>query len=216
MCEYSNLVLNEFLKVGLRFVHKLSGMFQVYLRLGIDHILNVSAFDHIVFIVALCAMYAATDWRWILILVTAFTIGHSITLAMSSLNVISIKPELVEILIPITILITALQNLIVKPKSDQRWRPNYFLALFFGFIHGMGFSNYFKALLGRETSIVLPLFGFNLGVEVGQLCIVACIMFLNYMVVSIGKVKQSRWNLVVSVIAVIFSGYMIIQRIQLL
>ncbi len=195
-------------------MHKLSGMFQVYLRLGIDHILNVSAFDHIVFIVALCAMYAATDWKRILILVTAFTIGHSITLAMSSLNIISIKTEVIEILIPITILITALQNLFVKPKPDQRWRPNYFLALFFGFIHGMGFSSYFKALLGRETSIVLPLFGFNLGVEVGQLCIVACIMVVNYLFVSVGKVKQNKWNLVVSVIAALLSVYMIIQRLQ--
>ncbi|MBK9981262.1 MAG: HupE/UreJ family protein [Saprospiraceae bacterium] len=191
-------------------------MFQVYLRLGIDHILNISAFDHIVFIIALCAMYAATDWKRILILVTAFTLGHSITLAMSSLNIISLKPELVELLIPITILITAIQNLIVKPKPDQRWRPNYFLALFFGFIHGMGFSNYFKALLGREASIVLPLFGFNLGVEIGQLCIVACIMILNYMVVSVGKVKQSKWNLIVSTLAAILAVYMIVQRIRLL
>ncbi|MGB3080561.1 MAG: HupE/UreJ family protein [Saprospiraceae bacterium] len=191
-------------------------MFQVYLRLGIDHILNISAFDHIVFIIALCAMYAATDWKRILILVTAFTLGHSITLAMSSLNIISLKPELVELLIPITILITAIQNLIVKPKPDQRWRPNYFLALFFGFIHGMGFSNYFKALLGREASIVLPLFGFNLGVEIGQLCIVACIMILNYMVVSVGKVKQSKWNLIVSILAAILAVYMIVQRIRLL
>lgn len=188
-------------------------MFQVYLRLGIDHILNVSAFDHIVFIVALCAMYAATDWKRILILVTAFTLGHSITLAMSSLNIISIKPSLVEILIPITILVTALQNLIVQPKPERRWRPNYFLALFFGFIHGMGFSNYFKALLGREISIVLPLLGFNLGVEIGQLCIVICIMILNYLVVHTAKVKQSQWNIVVSIIAAIFSLYMIIQRL---
>jgi len=189
-------------------------MFQVYLRLGIDHILNVNAFDHIIFIIVLCAVYAATDWRRILILVTAFTIGHSITLALSSLNIISVRAELVEILIPVTILLTALQNLFVKPKPDQKWRPNYFLALFFGFIHGMGFSNYFKALLGREANIVIPLFGFNLGVEVGQLCIVACIMLINFLVVRIGKVKQSKWNLVVSSIAVILAVYMIIQKLK--
>lgn len=192
---------------------KSADMFQVYLRLGLDHILNVSAFDHIIFIVALCAVYAATDWKKILILVTAFTIGHSITLALSTLEVISVNAELVEILIPVTILLTALQNLVLKPKPNQRWRLNYFLALFFGFIHGMGFSNYFKALLGRETSIVLPLFGFNLGVEVGQLVIVCGVMVLNYLVVRIGKIKQANWNVVVSSIAIILSAYMIIQRL---
>ena len=95
-------------------------MFPVYLRLGIAHILNIGAYDHILFIVVLCAMYSAIDWKRILILVTAFTIGHSITLAMSALNIISVKLSLVEVLIPITILLTAVQNLVVKPKPEQR------------------------------------------------------------------------------------------------
>lgn len=189
-------------------------MLPVYLRLGIDHILNVSAYDHILFIIALCAMYSTKDWRRILILVTAFTIGHSITLALSSLNIISVNANLVEVLIPVTILITALQNLLIKISPDQKWRPNYFLALFFGFIHGMGFSTYFKALLGRESSIMLPLFGFNIGVEIGQLCIVACIMFLNFIIVGIIKVKQHHWNVVVSIIAAILSACMIFLRVK--
>jgi hypothetical protein len=189
-------------------------MFPIYLKLGIDHILNVNAYDHIVFIIALCAMYAATDWKRILILITAFTIGHSMTLALSSLNIISVRASLVEVLIPITILITALQNLLVKPSPNQRWRPNYFLALFFGFIHGMGFSNYFKALLGKEANIITPLFGFNLGVEIGQLCIVICIMLLNYIILKFTKVQQRQWNIVVSVIAAILACYMIFMRIK--
>ncbi len=189
-------------------------MFPVYLRLGVDHILNISAYDHIIFIVALCAMYAATDWKRILILVTAFTIGHSITLAMSVLNFISVKPALVEVLIPVTILLTSVQNLVVKPKPEQVWRPNYFLALFFGFIHGMGFSNYFKALLGKETSIILPLFGFNLGVEIGQICIVLIIMLLNYLFVNSWRVQQRQWNVIVSSIAGILSIYLIYLRIK--
>ncbi len=189
-------------------------MFPVYLRLGIDHILSVSAYDHILFLVALCAVYAATDWKRILILVTAFTIGHSITLALSSLDIISVKVDLVELLIPITILITALQNLMIKPNPKQRWRPNYFLALFFGLIHGMGFSNYFKALLGKEANIITPLFGFNIGVEIGQLCIVTGIMFLNYLVVSLGKVQQRRWNLMVSILAAVLSVYLIYLKVK--
>lgn len=187
-------------------------MFQVYLQLGIEHILNANAFDHIVFIVALCAKYAATDWRRILTLVTAFTIGHSITLALSSFHFISINARLVEILIPVTILITAIHNLLFTSRPNQRWMPNYFLALFFGFIHGMGFSTYFKALLGREASVVLPLFGFNIGVEIGQLCIVICIVLLNYVVVHYGKVKQSLWNSTISIIAALLASHMIITQ----
>ena len=189
-------------------------MFPVYLRLGIDHILSISAFDHILFLVALCAVYEVKDWKRILILVTAFTIGHSITLGLSALDFISVKAELVELLIPVTILITSLQNLLMKKKPHQRWRPDYFFALFFGFIHGMGFSNYFKALLGREANIFTPLFGFNLGVEIGQLCVVAGIMILNFFVVSLGKVRQQRWALVVSIIAAILSCYMIFLKLK--
>ncbi|HZV68194.1 MAG TPA: HupE/UreJ family protein [Saprospiraceae bacterium] len=190
-------------------------MFQVYLRLGIDHILNVNALDHIVFLIALCAVYSVTDWRRILILVTAFTIGHSITLALSALDIISINADLVEILIPVTILLTALQNIFIKPKPDQRWRPNYFLALFFGFIHGMGFSNYFKAFAESKDDLVLQLFGFNVGVEIGQLCIVSGILMINFLIVRIGKIKQAHWNLVVSILAALLAVFMIIKRLPI-
>ena len=188
-------------------------MFPVYLKLGIDHILSITAYDHIVFLIALCAVYAATDWKRILILVTAFTIGHSITLAMSSLKIISVKPDLVELLIPITILLTAIQNLLIKQDKGKRWSPHYFLALFFGFIHGMGFSNYFKELLGKEADIITPLFAFNIGVELGQLCIVAGIMLLNYLIVKKAKMLQQHWNIAISVIAGILSIYMIYEKL---
>ena len=184
-------------------------MFPVYFKLGLEHILNISAYDHILFLVALCAMYASTEWKKILILVTAFTIGHSITLALSSLGIITLNTKLVEILIPFTIFITAVGNLLAKPNPKQLWNANYFLALFFGFVHGMGFSNYFKALLGHEANIITPLLGFNLGVEVGQLCIVLIIMLLNYLVVGIGKVKQQQWKIMVSILAAILSAYMV-------
>jgi len=189
-------------------------MFPVYLELGIDHILSITALDHIVFLIALCAVYASTEWKRILILVTAFTIGHSITLAMSSLKIISVNPDLVEILIPITILLTAIQNIVIKQKKEKRWSPNYFLALFFGFIHGMGFSNYFKELLGKEANIITPLFAFNIGVEVGQLCIVSGIMLLNYLIVKQAKVPQKKWNITISLVAGILSIYMIYEKLK--
>lgn len=188
-------------------------MFNAYLELGFDHISDLNGYDHILFLVALCASYAYTDWKKILILVTAFTIGHSITLALSSLDIINISADLVELLIPITILITAAINLIGNKENKKRRRFNYLLPLFFGFIHGMGFSNYFKALLGKEAEIILPLFAFNLGVEIGQVCIVALILLLNFIVVGLTKITQRNWNIWVSTIAVILALYMIIGKL---
>ena len=188
-------------------------MFGTYLELGFDHILDIQGYDHILFLIALCAAYASTEWKKILILVTAFTIGHSITLAMSALDVISIKADLIELIIPVTILITALLNLIIKTDTAARWRFSYLLPLLFGFIHGMGFSNYFKALLGREAEIILPLFAFNVGVELGQIIIVAVIMAANYLIVGLAGLPQRYWKVLVSVIAAILSLYMIIEKI---
>lgn len=184
-------------------------MFGSYLELGFDHILDLNGYDHILFLVALCAAYSAREWKKILILVTAFTIGHSITLALSSLDILTIRPDIIEFIIPVTILITALLNLIIRQDASARWRFSYLLPLIFGFIHGMGFSNYFKALLGREAEIILPLFAFNIGVELGQLVIVAVIMLLNFLIVGKAKVPQRNWNIAVSIIAALLAVYMI-------
>lgn len=188
-------------------------MFSVYLELGFDHILDLQGYDHILFIVALCAVFSVRDWKKILILVTAFTIGHTITLALSSLQIIRVNADLIELLIPVTILLTALQNLWRKAGPDTSWKFNYLLALLFGFIHGMGFSNYFRSLLGQEAEILLPLFAFNIGVELGQLIIVAGIMILNAIVVQFGGVKQRYWTIAVSTVAAIMSLIMIIQKL---
>jgi hypothetical protein len=188
-------------------------MFPVYLQLGFDHISDLKGYDHILFIIALCAVFSVSDWRRILILVTAFTLGHSFTLALSAFHIIKVSPYLIELLIPFTILITAVQNFWYTYATKRRWSPNYFLALFFGFIHGMGFSNYFRSLLGQEADILIPLLAFNIGVEIGQLCIVACIMIADLLVVKLGKVKQQYWNITVSVIAAVLSVIMIIQRV---
>lgn len=188
-------------------------MFTTYLELGFDHILDLKGYDHILFLVALCAAYAYSDWKKILILVTAFTVGHSITLALSALDIIMVNADLVELLIPVTILITAVLNIVFKENTARKWQLKYFLPLFFGFIHGMGFSNYFKALLGREAEIIQPLFAFNLGVELGQICIVGLIMLINFFLVRVANVKQDYWRIVVSIIAAIFSIYLIIGKL---
>jgi hypothetical protein len=187
-------------------------MFQVYLKLGFEHIADFKAYDHILFLVALCAVYRYSEWKRILILVTAFTIGHSITLALSSLDIIRFNEKLIEILIPATILVTALKNLIWKQNKERLWNIAYLLPLAFGLIHGMGFSSFFKSLLGHEANITLPLFAFNLGVEIGQLCIVIVFMLFNFLFVGIFKIKMPYWTIVISILAAILSLIMIYQR----
>ncbi|RMG17928.1 MAG: HupE/UreJ family protein [Bacteroidetes bacterium] len=174
--------------------------FELYLKLGFTHISDIKAYDHILFIVALCAIYRLRQWRDVLILVTAFTIGHSLTLALATFHVILIKTEIVEFLIPLTILITALLNVSGKAGEayGRKMRFNYGLALFFGLIHGMGFSNYLRALLGKEESIVGPLFAFNLGLELGQIMIVCLTFVAAFIVLNIFQVKQRDWNIFVS------------------
>jgi hypothetical protein len=188
-------------------------MFPVYLKLGFEHIADIRAYDHLLFLVALCAAYAYAEWKRILVLITAFTIGHSITLALSALDILHFNERLIEILIPITILLTALRNLIFKKKDEKIWNPSYLLPLFFGLIHGMGFSGYFKSLLGKEADIVLPLFAFNVGVEIGQICIVTIIMLINFLVLKGMAVKQSKWNVTISILTAILALIMITKRI---
>ncbi|MFD2573389.1 HupE/UreJ family protein [Spirosoma soli] len=180
--------------------------FLIYLRLGFDHITDPSGYDHILFVIALCAVYTLQQWRQVLLLVTAFTVGHSITLALATLQLINYKTELIELLIPITILITAISNFFYQePKSrlssttrqtNTSWR--YGLALTFGLIHGMGFSNYLRSLLGREATIIKPLLAFNIGLEVGQLVIVSLVLALAYVVLDILRSSRLRWTLIIS------------------
>jgi len=174
--------------------------FEFYLKLGFEHIANLNGYDHILFLVALCAVYQINQWRKILILVTAFTIGHSITLFLVSLNIFSIPSSIIKLLIPITIIITCFQNVIEKENTENssRMRKMYFMALFFGLIHGMDFSNYFKALIMSPKDIIIPLLGFNVGIELGQLLIVFFIVFVSYIFLNIIKIKHFKWNLFIS------------------
>ncbi|KPM47914.1 HupE/UreJ family protein [Jiulongibacter sediminis] len=178
--------------------------FITYLKLGYLHITDLNGFDHILFIIALCAVYSIFKWKEVLILVTAFTLGHSVTLALSSLEIISVDSDLIEFIIPITILLTCVANFFYKfPRSiykkpkNKRW-VRYVLASFFGLIHGLGFSNYLKSLLGSEGSITLPLFSFNLGLELGQILIVFLVLIVNFSMVELLKIKKKSWNFILS------------------
>jgi len=174
--------------------------FNFYLKLGFEHIADLAGYDHILFLVALCAVYRIEQWRKILLLVTAFTIGHSITLILVSLDIFSIPSHVIKFLIPLTIFLTALHNVVGSDKTAQRaaMKRNYGMALFFGLIHGMDFSNYFKALIMDPSDIVVPLLGFNIGIELGQLLIVFCIVGIAFLLLTVLRVKHRAWNLFIS------------------
>lgn len=174
--------------------------FPFYLQLGFEHISNLAGYDHILFLVALCAVYRIEQWKKILILVTAFTIGHSVTLALASFGNLTIPSSIIKFLIPTTIFLTAIHNVVSKPSTDKtsKMGRNYLMALFFGFIHGMDFSNYFRALLFGDSSILVPLLGFNIGIELGQLLVVLVIVGVAFLLLNVIGVKHREWNLFIS------------------
>lgn len=190
--------------------------FWIYAQLGFEHISDLNGYDHILFIVTLCAIYRVSQWRKLLILVTAFTVGHSITLALSALEIISLQQEITEFFIPVTIFLTALYNIRKGEQTDSDSKSiafHYLLALTVGFVHGMGFSNFFASLLASVEDILLPLFAFNVGLELGQLLIVIAIMLLSYLVLNLGKIKFQHWNWFISSFAMIASLKMMWERI---
>jgi hypothetical protein len=173
--------------------------FGLYFEIGYRHIADLRGIDHILFVMALCLRYQFGDWRKILILVTAFTIGHSITLALSVFNLINYSYKWIEFLIPVTIVITAISNVFVKKFAFRaRFPVIYFFALFFGLVHGLGFSTYLKSLLGSDHNVVAQLLAFNLGLEVGQLLIVSIVLIISFIFVSILKCNRREYLLYVS------------------
>ncbi len=173
--------------------------FGLYFEMGYQHIANLRGIDHILFVMALCLRYQFADWRKILVLVTAFTIGHSITLALSVFNVVSYSMKWIEFLIPVTIVITAISNVFVKKFTFKTKFPViYFFALFFGLIHGLGFSSYLKSLLGTDHNVIGQLLAFNLGLEAGQILIVTAVLLISFIFVSILKCNRREYLLYVS------------------
>ncbi len=172
--------------------------FRFYFGLGWEHIMNWEALDHLLFIAALAIIYLLKDWKQVLILVTAFTIGHSLTLVLSVLDIIRFPSKWVEFLIPCTIIITAISNLFQKKFTPKSIRINYFLALFFGLIHGMGFANVIRFMLAKDQNLGWGLFGFNVGLEAGQIIVVTIILLLAWSIVTFFRINRRDWVLFVS------------------
>ena len=172
--------------------------FRFYFDFGWGHIMNREALDHLLFITALATIYLLKDWKQVLILVTAFTIGHSLTLALSVMDVIRFSSRWVEFLIPCTIAITAFSNLFQKKFTPRSIRINYFLALFFGLIHGMGFANAIRFMLAKDQSLGWGLLGFNVGLEAGKIVVVAIVLLLSWALVSVFKINRREWVIFLS------------------
>jgi len=186
--------------------------FTFYFDLGWHHIISWDALDHILFITALAAIYVINNWKQVLILVTAFTIGHSLTLALSVYDLLRVNSNWVEFLIPVTIISTAVFNFLHKDYKPASLRLNYFLALFFGLIHGMGFANAIRFMLAKDQHIAMPLLSFNIGLEVGQIAVVVLILTTAFLLLNKAGLKRKLWVWALSGSALIIGSYMAFMR----
>ena len=189
--------------------------FWLYFNLGLQHVLDWQAYDHVLFITVLVAAYSFIEWKKILWLVTLFTIGHTLSLALSTFEVVIVSSELVEFLIPLTILLTAIYNL---SKAGKKSRNNkiqvlYFATIFFGIIHGLGFSTYFKMISGSASNVALPLLEFALGIEAAQIIVVLAVLLISFLVQFVFKFSQRDWILVVSSIVIGFAIPILVENI---
>ena len=187
--------------------------FLFYLNLGWEHIISLDALDHQLFVLVLVAVFAVKDWKNIFWIITAFTIGHSITLALSVFDIVRAPAKWVEFLIPLTIVITALDNILMRNKQNNLMKMNFYLALFFGLIHGMGFANTARMMIANEQHIFVPLLGFNIGLELGQIAVVAAILIIQFILLNLFKVNRKDWIMFISSGVFALSLKMILERI---
>lgn len=175
--------------------------FWIYFQIGLKHVLDINAYDHVLFLMALAIPYSFKDWKRILLLISLFTLGHTVALVLSVFGIVTVKAALVELLIPITILLTAMFNLFSSGKTAKNNKGGVilFTTLFFGVIHGLGFSNYFKSILGGSAlSKILPLAEFALGIEGAQIAVVFAILILSYIAQTVFRFSKRDWTLVMS------------------
>ncbi len=186
--------------------------FAFYFEIGWKHIVSKDALDHQLFILALAAIFLLNNWKQVLILVTAFTIGHSLTLALSVYDLVRISSKWVEFLIPLTIVVTAFFNLLQKDFSKSSLRLNYLLALFFGLVHGLGFANTIRFMLAKNEGVALPLFSFNVGLEAGQVLVVGFILLTSYLIVNKAGLPRKVWVWTLSLGALVTAAVICAER----
>ncbi|MEY3577454.1 MAG: hypothetical protein RL394_1038 [Bacteroidota bacterium] len=186
--------------------------FIFYFKIGWFHIMSKDATDHLFFIAVLAIIYSFADWRKVLVLVTAFTVGHAITLFMSVLDLISLNSGMVEFLIPCTIFVTAMMNLILKNQQLVSHQIQYGIALGFGLIHGLGYANYIRMILSADQQLVWGLFSFNLGLEAGQIVVVCLVLLTVWVSTKIHAKAHLRWVRIASAAVLLFALKLSIER----
>ncbi len=173
----------------------------IYFSMGLKHVLDITAYDHVVFLIALLIPYTFKDWKRVFLLVSLFTLGHTLALILSVFGIVSISVTLVEFFIPITILITALYHLFTAGKTAKKDSISFIIlvTLFFGLIHGLGFSNYFNTIMvGSGMSKLVPLLEFALGIEAAQLIVVFAVLLFTYILQTFFRFSKRDWALVLS------------------
>ena len=188
--------------------------FILYFKMGLYHVLDLSAYDHILFLIVLAVVFSFNQFKKVIWLVTLFTIGHSITLALSAYGILKIRMDLIEFLIPVTIFTTGVVNILTAKKSSSgKQNTNLIFAVFFGLIHGLGFSSYFRMMVGKEDNKLQLLLEFALGIEAAQIIIVLGILIIGTLLQNFFNVTKRDWILVCSSIVVGFSIQMMINRV---
>jgi hypothetical protein len=186
--------------------------FQLYINLGLKHVLDWKAYDHVLFLIVLTVFYSFKDWKKVLWLITAFTLGHTLSLTLAAYNIIYVKMAIVEFLIPLTIFITAIYNIFKVKSPPKNIKINAFFALLFGLIHGLGFSSYFKILVDESEDKLLPLIEFAIGIEIAQITVVLFVLLFSFVVQNIFKRTKRDWVMIVSAIVIGIVIPMLIER----
>ena len=178
--------------------------FLKFLEFGLYHIVSFSSYDHILFLAVLTVPYAFKDWTRLLLLVSFFTLGHTLSLLLGVYDIINLKVNVVEWLIPFTIIIIALYNIFTAGKASKKSNPIIIvcLVLFFGLIHGLGFANSFETVVGSDQSTLLSIIEFALGIELGQFVIVFCVLFFGFLGQTIFRFSSRDWVMVLSAVVI--------------
>ena len=176
--------------------------FLLYLKLGLTHVLDWQAYDHILFLIVLVVAYNFSNWKRIFILVSLFTIGHTVSLLLVNYSVVAISSKWVEFLIPVTILVAAFYNLLTSGKNNRSEKVGlfYVITIFFGLVHGFGFATYYKMIAGGNE--ILPLLEFALGIELAQIIVVTIVLIFSFIFQSVLRFNKKDWVLVVSSIVI--------------
>jgi len=187
--------------------------FWLYFKLGLTHVLDINAYDHVIFFIALVIPYTFKNWKQVLWLVTTFTVGHTLSLMLSVYEIATINAQWIEFLIPVTIGLTAIYGILTAGKTGENKKIGlaFFATLFFGLVHGFGFSNYFKHIVAIEDSKLIPTLEFALGIEAAQLIVVLFVLLLSYIMQTIFRFSRKEWMLIGSGIVIGFVIPMLIE-----